>query len=149
MRADHPVQHSWIRSHAPNITLGLMRVAAGLMFMQHGLQKLFGMLPMPGMPAFHPAMFSQLWFAGTLELVGGALIVLGLGTRVVALLLSGEMAVAYFQVHAPRGYWPVLNQGELAALYCFVFLGLAGLGAGAYSLDHLIAVARGKPKLRD
>ena len=75
------------------------------------------------------------WFAGILELVGGALIALGILTRPVAFLLSGEMAVAYFMAHAPHGFWPILNHGELAVLYCFVFLFLAAHGGGPYSVD--------------
>ena len=148
LSADNQVRHSWVRSHTPNLTLGLLRVVAGAMFMEHGVQKLFGWLPMQGMPPFTgtPGLFTQMGIAGWLELWGGALIVMGLLTRVTAFLLSGEMAVAYFQAHAPQGFWPVQNHGELAALYSFVFLALAGLGAGAYSLDHLIAVARGRPK---
>jgi putative oxidoreductase len=78
------------------------------------------------------------WFAGCLETFGGILIILGLLTRPVAFLLSGQMAVAYFMVHARRGFWPILNGGELAALYCFIFLYLSTAGAGPWSVDHLI-----------
>lgn len=135
----HATSESRILPHLPNITLALLRIVAGLMFMQHGVQKFFGVLLPPGMPAMpRPALFSQLWFAGALELVGGALIVLGLFTRVVAFLLSGEMAVAYFQVHAKQGLIPAVNQGELAVLYCFIFLMFAGVGPGRFSLDQLI-----------
>jgi putative oxidoreductase len=78
-----------------------------------------------------------LYFTGTMELVGGALIVLGLFTRPVAFILSGEMAVAYFMSHAPRAFFPILNQGELAVLFCFVFLYLAVAGGGVWSLDRM------------
>jgi putative oxidoreductase len=119
------------------IAMAALRIIAGLMFMQHGLQKLFGFNVDPTHPMGTPAMLSQLWFAGVLETGGGALIALGLFTRVVALLLAGEMAVAYFQMHFPRSVWPILNQGELAALYCWLFLAYAASGAGRYSLDHV------------
>lgn len=115
-----------------------LRIIAGLMFMQHGMQKLFGAFVDPSRPPMGtPAMFSQLWFAGTLETFGGALIVLGLFTRPVAFVLAGEMAVAYFQMHFPRSFWPILNQGELAVLYCWLFVTYAISGAGRYSLDAL------------
>ena len=114
-----------------------LRVVAGLMLVQHGVQKHFGLLMGPDMPPFHggPVVFSQTWWAGTLEIVGGTLLALGLFTRVVAFILSGMLAVAYFQVHAPRGFFPILNRGELAALYCFVFLMFAALGGGRFSVD--------------
>jgi uncharacterized membrane protein YphA (DoxX/SURF4 family) len=89
-----------------------------------------------------PAGFSQFWFAGVLEVFGGILIVLGLFTRPVAFLLSGEMAVAYFQAHFPRNFWPVLNGGENVVLFCFVFLYLFVTGAGPYSLDALLRSRR-------
>lgn len=120
-------------------THALLRVITGLLFMQHGVQKLFGLLVDPsrtwGGP---PPMFSQFWFAGVLETFGGLLIVLGLFTRPVAFLLSGEMAVAYFQAHAPESFWPVLNGGENTVLFSFVFLYLFATGAGRFSLDALI-----------
>jgi putative oxidoreductase len=118
--------------------LALLRVVAGLLFMQHGAQKLLGMFGGVDGQGATPPLMSQFGLAGVLELVGGALIVLGLFTRIVAFLLSGQMAVAYFMVHAPRGPIPVLNEGELAALYCFVFLYFSARGAGRYSLDHAI-----------
>jgi len=134
----HPVVHSRFRSHLPNIALTLLRVVTGLMFMQHGAQKFFGVLLAPNMPAMPtPAPFTQMWLAAALELAGGALIVAGLFTRVVAFLLCGEMAFAYFMVHAPRALFPIVNQGELAVLYCFVFLTFAAIGGGRFSLDRL------------
>jgi putative oxidoreductase len=112
--------------------------------MQHGVQKLFGLLLAPDRPwNGAPAAFSQMWFAGVLETFGGALIVLGLFTRPVAFLLAGEMAVAYFQAHAPRSFWPILNGGENVVLFCFVFLYLFAAGAGPYSVDGWLRGRRG------
>jgi putative oxidoreductase len=114
----------------------LLRIVTGLLFMQHGLQKLFGLLANPSRPPMPaPAPFTKFWIAGVLEVFGGALIVLGLFTRPVAFLLSGEMAVAYFTVHTKRGFFPILNGGEVVVLYCFIYLYFVASGAGAYSLD--------------
>jgi putative oxidoreductase len=115
----------------------IYRIVVGLMFIMHGTQKLLGFppSPMPGMPV-DP--MSTLGVAGSIELIGGALIVLGLLTRPVAFLLAGEMAVAYFRVHFPRGLLPINNGGEVAVLYCFAFLYLMLAGAGAWSLDAMI-----------
>ena len=119
-----------------DLALLALRLIAGLMFAQHGAQKLLGWFADPSRAGGGgPAAGSLPWIAGVLELVGGPLIALGLFTRPVAFLLSGLMAVAYFTAHAPRGFWPIVNKGELGALYCFVFLLLAAVGAGAYSLD--------------
>jgi len=128
----------WYRSATlHDLALLLLRVVAGGMLMQHGGQKLFGFPPSAGHPfTGAPELFSQMWIAGVLETAGGLLVVLGLLTRIVGFLLAGELAVAYFTVHAPRGLFPILNQGELAALYCFVFLFFAAAGAGRYSLDR-------------
>ena len=121
---------------APRIR-SLLRIIAGLMFMLHGTQKLF-VFPAPIMPGAGKMALNTLpGFSGLLEVVLGALIAVGLLTRLAAFLASGEMAVAYFKVHAPNGFWPVLNQGELAALYCFVFLYFAFAGPGPWSLDAL------------
>jgi putative oxidoreductase len=110
---------------------GALRVMAALLFMQHGTQKLFGF---PGdNPPVDIGSFMSL--AGAIEVFGGILLALGLFTRAVAFILSGMMAVAYFMAHWPQGFFPVLNGGELAALYCFVFLFLAAAGPGAFSLD--------------
>jgi len=103
------------------------------MFLQHGIAKLFGFPPIPYFANLQ--LFSLLGLAGVLELVGGILLILGLFTRPVAFILSGEMAVAYFMGHAPKGFMPLVNQGELAVLFCFIFLYLASAGAGPWSLD--------------
>jgi putative oxidoreductase len=120
----------------PGAMHSILRLVTGLLFMEHGLQKLFGLLVDPPQP-WHgpPPMFSQFWIAGVLELFGGALIALGLFTRPVAFLLAGEMAVAYFQAHFPRSFWPVINGGEHTVLYCFIYLYLFAAGAGPYSID--------------
>lgn len=111
----------------------LLRVVAGFLFFQHGIQKLFGY---PGTtPAVDP--MTQAGLAGVIETVGGVLIAIGLFTSPVAFIASGEMAWAYFQVHAPRNYWPMMNGGELAALYCFLFLYFAAIGSGKLSVDAL------------
>lgn len=113
----------------------VLRIVAGLMFMLHGTQKLL-FFPDPSAP--RPRNPSTLMTAaGIIELVCGALIAVGLLTSIAAILASGQMAAAYFKVHAPNGFWPTLNQGELAALYCFVFLYLAFAGPGPWSLDAL------------
>jgi putative oxidoreductase len=110
-----------------------LRIVAGFLFFQHGLPKLFG-----GFGSQGPAeLFSQMGLAGIIEVFGGAAIALGLFASPVAFLASGEMAVAYFQAHLPRGFWPVVNGGELAALFCFVFLYFAATGAGKWSVDAL------------
>ena len=121
----------------------LLRVVAGLLFLHHGAQKLLGWFGgSGGDPAGTVALMSQMGLAGVLELYGGIAIVLGLFTRPVALLLAGEMAVAYLIVHQPRGAWPIQNHGESAALFSFIFLFLAANGAGGLSLDALIRRGR-------
>jgi putative oxidoreductase len=122
-----------------NLAYALMRVFAGLLFAMHGAQKLFGVLGGKVMTG-NPLMLT----AGIIEFVGGLLIAVGLLTRIAAFLASGEMAVAYFKAHAPQGFWPVENQGELPVLYCFVFLFIAAYGGGVYSLDHALR-RRGAP----
>ncbi|PYV13044.1 MAG: hypothetical protein DMG21_22035 [Acidobacteria bacterium] len=115
---------------------GIARAVIGLLFACHGAQKLFGVLGGQRMVG-NPLMLA----AGILEFFGGSLIALGLFTRPVAFLLSGEMAVGYFRAHAPHGFFPIVNHGELAVLYCFIYLYIATRGAGPLSLD--VAV-RGK-----
>ena len=114
----------------------LVRVVLGLLFAEHGFQKLFGLFG--GMGGHTAPVWSQLWVAGVLETLGGTLIVLGLFTRPVAFLLCGEMAVAYFQMHFPHGFWPIQNHGEPAVLYCFLFLYLCAAGGGPISFDRLL-----------
>jgi putative oxidoreductase len=123
----------------PGVAHALLRVITGALFMQHGLQKLFGLVVDPSRPWNGPPdLFSMMWFAGVLEAFGGLLIVIGLFTRPVAFILSGEMAVAYFMVHAPRSFWPVLNEGEHTVLFCFVFFYLFATGAGPFSVDAML-----------
>jgi putative oxidoreductase len=118
---------------------GVLRIAAGLLFMQHGAQKLFGVLGgFGGQPGATAELFSLMGFAGVLEFFGGALLAVGLLTQPVAFLLSGLMAAAFFMAHAPQGFWPVLNGGELAALFSFVFLFFAASGPGRFSVDGLL-----------
>jgi putative oxidoreductase len=117
-------------------TFALMRIVSGLMFLMHGTQKLLDWPPRAGMPA--PALTSQTGIGGLIELVCGALILLGLFTGIAAFIASGEMAVAFWQFHFPNGgIVPLVNKGELAALYCFVFLFIAAHGGGIWSLDNL------------
>src|SRR5215204_3267738 len=127
--------------------LSLLRIVAGFLLTLHGAQKLFGFLAPPGAPG--PTLMSQMGVGGLLEFFGGLLLLLGLFTRPVAFILSGMMAVAYFQFHmygayskgAPGWFWPIAqggNGGELAALYCFVYLFLSVAGGGEWSLDRLL-----------
>lgn len=135
---------AWLPAWVPGALHAALRVMTGLLFMQHGLQKLFGLLVNPERGWNGPPdAFSQRWIAGVLELFGGALVAAGLLTRPVAFLLSGLMAVAYFQSHASRSFFPILNGGENAVLFCFVFLYLFATGAGPFSLDALLARRRG------
>lgn len=138
MNIDH-LQSPW----APRV-LSILRIVAALIFFEHGTQKLLGFPPTDNPPAF----LSLSWIAGVLELVGGALLALGLFTRPVAFILSGEMAFAYWLAHAPRSVFPVLNGGDAAILYCFVFLYLVFAGPGPWSLDALraerAALSRGR-----
>jgi putative oxidoreductase len=112
--------------------LSVLRIITGLLFLEHGTQKLLG-FPPPANPG--PALVSLLGVQGILELVGGILILIGLFTRPVAFILAGDMAVAYFYAHAPRGFFPTLNGGQLAILFCFVFLYLFVAGGGVWSVD--------------
>jgi putative oxidoreductase len=115
--------------------LSVLRIMTGLLFLQYGMAKL---LKFPAVPMFKDVtLFSLYGLAGALELVGGVLMVLGLFTRPVAFILAGEMAFAYFIGHAPRGFFPILNRGDLAILFCFVFFYLSFAGAGPWSLDAL------------
>jgi putative oxidoreductase len=107
----------------------LLRIASGLLFACHGAQKLFGVLG-----GHQPPVGSQLWFAGVIEFVGGLLMAAGVYASPAAFLASGEMAVAYFQAHAPKAPFPIQNGGELAVVYCFLFLYVATRGGGRWSL---------------
>jgi putative oxidoreductase len=122
------------RSWSPYL-LSVLRIMAAFLFIQFGTAKLFG-LPAPVMPGGGTAPAGSLaWFAAVLETFGGFFLLIGLFTRPVAFILSGEMAVAYFYGHAPQGFWPVLNQGHPAVLFCFLFLYLSAVGPGPWSLD--------------
>jgi putative oxidoreductase len=114
--------------------LSILRIVAGLLFLEHGTAKLLG-FPPTEMFAQAPEVGTLIWVAGVLELVGGALLVVGLFTPIVAFILSGQMAVAYWMAHAPQSPYPLQNQGEGAILFCFIFLYLAAAGAGPWSLD--------------
>jgi putative oxidoreductase len=118
--------------------LSLLRIVAGFLFSLHGFQKILGMFGGMGGNGGTAALFSLPWVAGVLELGGGLLVMAGLFTRPVAFLLSGQMAVAYFMAHQPRGFLPIQNGGELAALYSFLFLFLCTAGPGPWSLDRLV-----------
>ncbi len=113
-----------------NLSFNLLRIVSGFLLLQHGLQKTFALLGSDGV-----ALMSRSGLAGVLEFTGGIALIVGLGTRPVAFVLSGLMAFAYFLAHAPRGFWPIQNGGELPALFSFVFLFLAGNGGGDFSID--------------
>ena len=119
---------------APHL-LSILRIVAALIFIEHGTQKFFGFpaAPAGGFPVF----LSLIWWQGVIELAGGILLLLGLFSRLVAFILSGDMAVAYWMVHAPKSIFPVLNGGDAAILYSFVFLYIAFAGGGPWSMDRL------------
>jgi putative oxidoreductase len=123
-----------------SVFLNVLRIVAGFLFFQHGAAKLFGWFG--GSVVEFPELR---FFAGVIEFFGGILIALGLGTRFAAFVSAGNMAAAYFIVHAPRGFWPYENGGSLAALYCFVFLYLVVRGGGRFSVDGLIARRQERP----
>jgi putative oxidoreductase len=114
--------------------LSILRIVAAFLFMAHGGQKLFNFPPSAHPMAHLPPLMLA---AGVLEFFGGLLLLTGIFTRVVAFVLAGEMAVAFFTQHLPRGFWPILNMGELAVIYCFVFLYLAAAGGGPWSVEQL------------
>lgn len=133
-----PIPSRW----APYLQ-SLLRIVVAFNFITHGTQKLFAF---PVVEARDPvALMSLMGLAGVLETFGGLLLLVGLLTRPVAFLLSGEMAVAYFLAHVPRGFWPILNQGELAALFCFIWLYLAAAGPGPWSVDALWRQGSSRP----
>lgn len=121
------------QGQAIKITHLLLRVVSGLLFMQNGGSKLFGWFGVnPNAPV---PQGTEIWFAGVLELIGGAMILVGMATRPAAFIVAGEMAVAYFRVHQPQGLWPLQNHGEHTVLFCFIFLFMAAFGGGNYSVD--------------
>jgi putative oxidoreductase len=122
------------------VSLNLLRIVAGFLFWAHGAQKLFGVLGRDAPVEF----FTLMGLAGILETVGGVLLILGLFTRPVAFILSGQMAWAYFMSHAPNGFWPIMNRGELAALYSFLFLYIAARGGGSFSIDGVLKLRKGR-----
>lgn len=126
----------FLLDNAPYV-LSALRIITGFLFLQHGSQKLFGYPMAP--PDGKPPLASLYGVAGLFEFIGGVLIMIGLLTRPVAFLLSGQMAVAYFMVHAPQGFWPTKNQGETAVFFCFAFLYFAFAGPGPWSVDALVA----------
>lgn len=125
---------SFCSTWSPRV-LSLLRIVVALLFMQHGSQKLFGI---PASQQASAPLLSLMGVAGVLEFFGGLFILIGLFTRPVAFILSGQMAVAYFMAHAPNGLLPILNRGELAVVYCFVFLYLSVAGGGSWSVDHCL-----------
>jgi putative oxidoreductase len=125
----------FVADWAPRV-LSLVRIVVALLFIEHGTQKLFGFPAAPG--GALPAAMSLAWFAGVIETVGGLVLLLGLFTRPVAFILSGEMAVGYWMAHAPRNPFPALNGGDAAILFCFIFLYFAAAGGGPWSLDRVL-----------
>ena len=124
---------------APRL-LSIFRIIAALIFVEHGTQKFFGF---PAGPANgYPAFLSLIWWQGLIEVLGGILLLLGFFTRFTAFILAGDMAVAYWMVHAPKSLYPALNGGDAAILYCFVFLYIAAAGGGAWSLDGALRGAQ-------
>ena len=124
--------------------LSVLRIISALLFMAHGTAKLLGFPPTEAFAEAPPA-FSLIWIAGVLEMVGGALLALGLFTRPVAFVLSGEMAFAYFMGHAPQAFYPLQNGGDAAILYCFLFLYIAAAGPGPWALDNVLFKRRAAP----
>jgi putative oxidoreductase len=137
----------WTRNDVTAATYAIMRFMVGWNFATHGAQKLFGVLAVPNMPGFpHTPKFM---LAGIIEFFGGLLVAIGLGTTPAAFIASGEMAVAYFTVHAKQGFWPILNNGEKPVLFCFVFLFIAAYGGGRFSVDALLRRRRAADELPD
>ncbi len=132
------MENEGARTGMAHFTHNALRIVVGFLFWLHGLQKMFGVLGRD-----EPVeLMTRIGAAGVLETVGGAMIILGLFTRPVAFVLAGEMAVAYFTAHLPRGFWPVMNGGEAAVFFCWVFVFFAANGAGEFSLDGLLRARR-------
>lgn len=138
--ANHPPYARW--AHV------LLRIFASAIILEHGAQKMLGAFGGMGGTGQPVHLVSLYGLAGVIELTCGTLVLLGLFTRPAAFLISGEMAVAYFLVHAKRGFWPILNRGEIVVLLCFVFLYFAATGAGAISLDYIRTRRRPQPVMR-
>lgn len=144
MQLQHPDAQTGTRSAMANVAhwapyvRSIVRIVVALLFFSHGLSKMIGFPQGPALPVD----FSLHWFSGVIEFAGGALLTVGLFSRVAAFVMSGEMAFAYFLSHAPHGFFPQLNRGEGAILYCLIFLYLAFAGPGPWSLDALIARRR-------
>jgi putative oxidoreductase len=136
MFIDQPDEFS---EHWAPTAVAVLRIVTALLFLEHGTAKL---LAFPETSMANPAIWSLPWIAGVFELVGGLLMLLGLWTRWVGILLAGEMAVAYWYAHAPQSPFPIINGGESAILFCFVFLTLAVIGAGNWSVDKVLAAKR-------
>lgn len=128
-----------IENFAPYM-LSVLRIVAALLFLEHGLEKLIG-FPVPG-----PAMTPLVWVQGGIETIGGLLLLFGAFTRPVAFILSGNMAVAYFMAHFPKSFFPAVNGGDAAVLYCFAFLFIFFAGGGPWSLDEFLFKRRSHPK---
>jgi putative oxidoreductase len=125
------MEFAWLSRWQPQL-LAILRIVAGLLFLEHATQKFLAFpVPFPVPPPLPPMLIG----AGVIELVGGLLITLGLVTRLAAFIAAGEMAAAYFITHFPRSFWPAANMGEAAILFCFVFLYIAAAGPGAWSVD--------------
>jgi putative oxidoreductase len=126
------MEFTWLQRLQPQL-LAMLRIATALLFLQHPLVKLFGFPP--GVPPGPVAVGSLFWIAGIVEIIAAPVILIGLFTRLAAFLVAGEMAIAYWIVHAKMGFYPIANKGEAAVLFCFVFLYLAAAGPGAWSVD--------------
>jgi putative oxidoreductase len=120
-------------------TLSIIRIVVGLLFLEHGSAKLLGF---PHLPIPAPATMTLLWVQGLIELLGGLLLAIGLFTRPVSFILAGDMAVAYFMAHAPESFFPLINRGDAAILYCFIFLLFFVAGSGRWSADNLVYPSR-------
>jgi putative oxidoreductase len=128
------MQFRYLEKFAPQL-LALLRIFAALLFLEHGSAKLFHFpVPQPGVPDPLPTI---LLAAAIIELIGGVLVTIGLFTRLAAFLMAGEIAIGYFMMHFPQSFWPIVNKGEAAILFCFVFLYIAAAGPGAWSVDGM------------